>query len=163
MTSAPSGSSPRWRGKRPASDRARLHRRLIPALAGKTVRRPGGSRSPGAHPRAGGENALAEFGVLYDVGSSPRWRGKHGRAGFAVRITGLIPALAGKTAQLGSHRCSCAAHPRAGGENRFVIEAKNCKRGSSPRWRGKLAQRLGIGHKVGLIPALAGKTPWLGE
>ena len=50
------------------------------------------------------------------------------------------------------------AHPRAGGENKPVSNAKPVTGGSSPRGRGK--QRIGLQseEKGGLIPARAGKT-----
>ena len=52
------------------------------------------------------------------------------------------------------------AHPRAGGENKPVSNAKPVTGGSSPRGRGK--QRIGLQseEKGGLIPARAGKTLW---
>ena len=50
------------------------------------------------------------------------------------------------------------AHPRAGGENRKTHPLRAPHSGSSPRGRGKRAERLpAVAHK-GLIPARAGKT-----
>ena len=71
---------------------------------------------------------------------------------------GLIPAWAGKTANNDSYNASDMAHPRVGGENGKLDDAKHTLTGSSPRGRGKLA----IGDRLrlvrGLIPAWAGKT-----
>ena len=73
------GSSPRGRGKPRSQTPAMGAKRLIPARAGKTLIEGFESGDKRAHPRAGGENALA--GILYGGarGSSPRGRGK--RAG----------------------------------------------------------------------------------
>ena len=53
---------------------------------------------------------------------------------------------------------SQAAHPRAGGENRGLIEALGEAQGSSPRGRGKLGVLITTSAGGGLIPARAGKT-----
>ena len=50
-----------------------------------------------AHPRAGGENKRSCRAVDIDIGSSPRWRGKHNRIPQHPAHVRLIPALAGKT------------------------------------------------------------------
>ena len=52
------GSSPLTRGKLGAHDRAREPRRLIPAHAGKTLRRVSDVDTTAAHPRSRGENIL---------------------------------------------------------------------------------------------------------
>ena len=94
------GSSPLTRGKlkAPAHDHHRLG--LIPAHAGKTVRTVRRVRSPWAHPRSRGENALV-IGVLKARGgSSPLTRGKLPGPRAGVTMGGLIPAHAGKTANL---------------------------------------------------------------
>ncbi|ERH21260.1 hypothetical protein HMPREF1980_02374 [Actinomyces sp. oral taxon 172 str. F0311] len=70
------GSSPRGRGKRVDGVDDEIHRRLIPARAGKTHpprRRP--ALSP-AHPRVGGENDAERQIMNLQDGSSPRRRGK---------------------------------------------------------------------------------------
>ena len=50
------------------------------------------------------------------------------------------------------------AHPRAGGENDERAYDTRVATGSSPRGRGKPAQRVCEGHDIRLIPARAGKT-----
>ena len=92
-----SGSSPRGRGKPPATQADWCERRLIPARAGKTHpprRRP--ALSP-AHPRVDGENATQRHMRRAKSGSSPRRRGKRRRAANHEPPGRLIPALAGKT------------------------------------------------------------------
>ena len=75
------GSSPRMRGK-PQGSRSR-HREggLIPAHAGKTLRRLSARMSMPAHPRACGENSETDESRVEGSGSSPRMRGKLNRLG----------------------------------------------------------------------------------
>ena len=100
LISRPSrGSSPLTRGKHARGLRARCHRRLIPAHAGKTSRsgRVVGMRR--AHPRSRGENRRVRPRLPVWRGSSPLTRGKLTRAAPDVMISRLIPAHAGKTRQ----------------------------------------------------------------
>ena len=92
-----SGSSPRVRGKPLRCHVRRVDHRLIPACAGKTVATfPIASRN-GAHPRVCGENTQQLRLAHPQQGSSPRVRGKPMSATTTSRLTGLIPACAGKT------------------------------------------------------------------
>ena len=74
--SCTTGSSPRGRGKLKTGAELLWNGRLIPAWAGKTVCALFAHRSPGAHPRVGGENPKSPSNGLLDPGSSPRGRGK---------------------------------------------------------------------------------------
>ena len=172
------GSSPRVRGKLVGMLDANRSGGLIPARAGKTLRRARGMCVPWAHPRACGENVKAKLVdwvtaahpracgenlhlVTVDeawAGSSPRVRGKPHRADRGRPRTRLIPARAGKTP--GSRlrlRCS-RPHPRACGENSSSLRAWRRARGSSPRVRGKHHLRPVKDASLRLIPARAGKT-----
>ena len=111
------GSSPRGRGKRVSLKSSRPRRRLIPARAGKTAAHNLCVAGVPAHPRAGGENDLTEPNIELMPGSSPRGRGKPYSTVASVRLTGLIPARAGKTTTPRSVTPPLQAHPRAGGEN----------------------------------------------
>ena len=135
-----------------------LGRGLIPARAGKTSTRLWMRTPSGAHPRAGGENHGVESTVANQVGSSPRGRGKLTVPDRAVRMSGLIPARAGKTAYSCPHGSRSAAHPRAGGENHRRRLGIRLTRGSSPRGRGKPARLIRRQARIRLIPARAGKT-----
>ena len=94
---APSGSSPRVRGKLARLRRSRAGARLIPARAGKTGSGGGRCGAVRAHPRACGENGRIGVPVSLASGSSPRVRGKRQVAEGRTPSHGLIPARAGKT------------------------------------------------------------------
>ena len=74
--SAPSGSSPRMRGKRGLIASLCYYRRLIPAYAGKTGEYVHTVEFNTAHPRVCGENVVIDHGDGHRTGSSPRMRGK---------------------------------------------------------------------------------------
>ncbi|EFW09846.1 hypothetical protein HMPREF9005_1170 [Actinomyces sp. oral taxon 178 str. F0338] len=92
--------------------------RLIPACAGKTTRCWRTMIPAEAHPRACGENEYHHDLAVLGAGSSPRVRGKRGRACARVHVDGLIPARAGKTSAPRRRCRPRPAHPRACGENR---------------------------------------------
>ena len=132
------GSSPLTRGKPGDRHGAGRRRRLIPAHAGKTMKK-----------------ADAE---ALKQGSSPLTRGKPHFGDFAAKAGRLIPAHAGKTYQPGPPRSLPRAHPRSRGENPPSHRTCTTGPGSSPLTRGK--PRI-AGHRHcgrGLIPAHAGKT-----
>jgi len=152
------GSSPRWRGAPGAAGTGLRRRGLIPALAGSTNVSQSADHMSWAHPRVGGEHDRPERWPVMGVGSSPRWRGAHGRVDDEGPPGGLIPALAGSTRTGSGGRRNCRAHPRVGGEHPAPVWVRSQVRGSSPRWRGAPSQD-GAGHSDGgLIPALAGST-----
>ena len=152
------GSSPRGRGKRGRGTRRCRHGGLIPARAGKTYPHSSRIAAIRAHPRAGGENAGVRDRPGLRWGSSPRGRGKRGARGGRGAGHGLIPARAGKTGDVPSHRKVRRAHPRAGGENLRAAGLRAVVVGSSPRGRGKLLRHPRCDCTHGLIPARAGKT-----
>ena len=153
-----SGSSPRGRGKRSLSLSPEEAARLIPARAGKTQADPRSRCHRPAHPRAGGENVHSWLSPDAYAGSSPRGRGKRAFARPTIRVHGLIPARAGKTASTASLSTSQPAHPRAGGENENDHLSDGKWSGSSPRGRGKRQQDRDREAAARLIPARAGKT-----
>ena len=91
------GSSPRVRGKRWNRCHPCYNSGLIPACAGKTVRRPSLSMPGWAHPRVCGENIPQHGMKCPQPGSSPRVRGKQRQGEQLAASEGLIPACAGKT------------------------------------------------------------------
>ena len=149
-TSGWEGSSPLTRGKPHASRSPRDRRRLIPAHAGKTCLRLEDRSERGAHPRSRGENVPSWLNRRRASGSSPLTRGKPLKRGVERRLTGLIPAHAGKTTTPGERPASSRAHPRSRGENRGVTMHALRHSGSSPLTRGKLS---GASHPFGTIAA----------
>ena len=132
------GSSPRGRGKRPASVYLVVFIGLIPAWAGKTT---------------GVALSATETG-----GSSPRGRGKRSLVLPASWSMRLIPAWAGKTEAGDEKGSTFEAHPRVGGENEETMRPKTFAGGSSPRGRGKRQPSRLCHRRSRLIPAWAGKT-----
>ena len=152
------GSSPLTRGKPGHHGLLRRQPGLIPAHAGKTPCRVQRAWSSRAHPRSRGENTTLPQYVLTGGGSSPLTRGKLSGRRMGVKVTGLIPAHAGKTSSRGRQRPVGAAHPRSRGENLRYRPSCGTRNGSSPLTRGK---RDGVRRNRvdgGLIPAHAGKT-----
>ena len=152
------GSSPLTRGKL----RRRLGRRgrqgLIPAHAGKTVRLRSARTRPWAHPRSRGENSILSPALERRAGSSPLTRGKPIMAPEPAKVTGLIPAHAGKTSTCSTSGGPEGAHPRSRGENTARPAAGPAAAGSSPLTRGKRSGRRYPHCARRLIPAHAGKT-----
>ena len=152
------GSSPLTRGKQPARLASWRAVGLIPAHAGKTLRRPRRRQQRGAHPRSRGENTRNHKLGLPSKGSSPLTRGKRGFVGGHAGGRGLIPAHAGKTKMLRCSSASSAAHPRSRGENPSWQRTRSRSPGSSPLTRGKQPLAKTGAFDKGLIPAHAGKT-----
>ena len=113
------GSSPLTRGKQLVIDYLNRPGGLIPAHAGKTSTRGNCPSATWAHPRSRGENSTGEYFGATSLGSSPLTRGKPIMAPEPAKVTGLIPAHAGKTGRLPRGRPRSWAHPRSRGENRF--------------------------------------------
>ena len=152
------GSSPRVRGKRPATRQRSTDTRIIPASAGQTARPRAPSSTCADHPRECGANVTLSLSVDREHGSSPRVRGKPGkaeRAGLRVRI---IPASAGQTQFAVPVRGCRPDHPRECGANGGGQIAESHGFGSSPRVRGKLVAALHHATGQRIIPASAGQT-----
>ena len=79
----------------------------------------------------------------------------------ATRSSGyprIIPAHAGQTNSRAARPARPADHPRACGANTSSIPVRNCRRGSSPRMRGKRPERRVPRRGQRIIPAHAGQT-----
>ena len=152
------GSSPLTRGKLKQLQALHDLPRLIPAHAGKTTRQQRPFLTGWAHPRSRGENARES--IVFDVGdgSSPLTRGKLRRPGARPRVSGLIPAHAGKTLVGETAPEDGRAHPRSRGENLSLSVLRTSLIGSSPLTRGKRRRASQDQTKTRLIPAHAGKT-----
>ena len=135
------GSSPLTWGKLPVLRRQLPGPGLIPAHAGKTCRSVLGQPGLRAHPRSRGENDLLVICLIGYLGSSPLTRGKRSPEAPRRRPVRLIPAHAGKTADLDTPTAQHAAHPRSRGENRMSVAVTLSGLGSSPLTRGKPRSR----------------------
>ena len=91
-------------------------------------------------------------------GSSPLTRGKPSYRHGIPRVTGLIPAHAGKTSGPGVATTVGRAHPRSRGENPIEPLNEEAEAGSSPLTRGKPCPWRPGSRPGRLIPAHAGKT-----
>ena len=85
-------------------------------------------------------------------------RGKPPAAAPSLRIGGITPADAGKTAVFVFLQYPLRDHPRGCGENAFFANLSRLKPGSPPRMRGKPTVGQTIKVKAGITPADAGKT-----
>ena len=130
------GSPPRGRGRRPVTGPRRPRPGLTPAWAGTAKAGVVTYKVGGAHPRVGGDGALADLQAAVDEGSPPRGRGRQRRCPGMGDQRGLTPAWAG-TAPIGGVW-------RLG------------EQGSPPRGRGRPGCPLGRRGLRGLTPAWAG-------
>ena len=156
------GSSPRARGAQRRERGASSRHGLIPASAGSTTCPRTFRTGSWAHPRERGEHFWLATSTRMPPGSSPRARGALLRHRPHLLLVGLIPASAGSTDSSCSASGEPGAHPRERGEHSRAVSLASCVDGSSPRARGA----LGIVHVwevvLGLIPASAGSTGFLG-
>ena len=91
------GSSPRMRGKPNGGRHIGCNDRIIPAHAGQTRSSMRRNLRQTDHPRACGANEGWWKHLARDHGSSPRMRGKHGKAEDTELTSRIIPAHAGQT------------------------------------------------------------------
>ena len=91
-------------------------------------------------------------------GSSPRVRGKVGRARRQRGGAGIIPAGAGKSRNEKNELCLVVDHPRGCGEKLLKQNNLRPNDGSSPRVRGKVLWVSILVFSAGIIPAGAGKS-----
>ena len=152
------GSSPRLRGTRRPATEHRLDQRFIPAFAGNTANRPGGSGPPPVHPRVCGEHGPCCSGNERPCGSSPRLRGTPATTATYSSRWRFIPAFAGNTPGCRAGWSTRTVHPRVCGEHVLNLSLSGSAFGSSPRLRGTLGEG-GLHVSVRrFIPAFAGNT-----
>ena len=152
------GLSPRVRGK-PAASAANLCRsRSIPACAGEAGH--SARRRPGyeVYPRVCGGSPAVLVSLSRRQGLSPRVRGKRGRLCAAQLVERSIPACAGEAIVYGDLWLSRRVYPRVCGGSPPGRHSGRCRRGLSPRVRGKLATAGVKAGGQGSIPACAGEA-----
>ena len=152
------GSSPLVRGGHVRVGAPVGGRRLIPARAGRTLRRSRGCMRAPAHPRSCGADRHAAVPQVVGHGSSPLVRGgPHPGGGWRQRRR-LIPARAGRTHSGMSGSSPHEAHPRSCGADRPGMSPAVHGPGSSPLVRGGRQPLVRGAGVVRLIPARAGRT-----
>ena len=157
LATAP-GSSPLSRGILDTGHIQNTLDRIIPALAGNTLRHWPRSSERRDHPRSRGEYKGRGCARSPPRGSSPLSRG--------IRRLGLehpgeeriIPALAGNTMSGRGSDMAVRDHPRSRGEYRPIWRSPTSATGSSPLSRGIQCCGAEWFRAVGIIPALAGNT-----
>ena len=85
-------------------------------------------------------------------------RGTQDYGGWREYGGGIIPAYAGNTKLHGLLVAEVGDHPRVCGEHRVLSLNRSVNRGSSPRMRGTLFDRIHRMRGPGIIPAYAGNT-----
>ncbi len=153
----PAGPSPRGRGNPSVSTICSDIIGAIPAWAGKPMVARIQARSPGGHPRVGGETQAALECGLSAAGPSPRGRGNPTSSRFRRWRRGAIPAWAGKPCLDLRCRQRHRGHPRVGGETGARRKLPGPWEGPSPRGRGNLSKEWRARLMKRAIPAWAGK------
>ena len=116
------GSSPLSRGILQQAAILGLDLRIIPALAGNTLKNPGTTVATRDHPRSRGEYLFSGAMGVGNAGSSPLSRGIHGFSESKLLKVRIIPALAGNTRYRSAPASSSGDHPRSRGEYAGSIE-----------------------------------------
>ena len=152
------GSSPRTRGTVRDDPPTTLTGRFIPAHAGNSTATGTQPTQTTVHPRARGEQVVAQSQYFATDGSSPRTRGTVSDPDCCDGYWRFIPAHAGNSAPPIHSMVTQPVHPRARGEQCAGNEQGRSTRGSSPRTRGTGAF-IGQLRQVGrFIPAHAGNS-----
>ena len=152
------GSSPRVRGTLEQPVLAGLHAGIIPACAGNTFVVLSLHIYSRDHPRVCGEHQRRQGNSLLGRGSSPRVRGTLAWLLSVHGASGIIPACAGNTWQIGGSDMGVRDHPRVCGEHHDGPHVRGRHCGSSPRVRGTRFLRSVESGPPGIIPACAGNT-----
>ena len=131
---------------------------IIPARAGFTRGLRRLRCAPTDHPRSRGVYDRDAAGSRAAGGSSPLARGLPTPRPGSTRMTRIIPARAGFTAEASRSAPMAADHPRSRGVYQRVDRETGQPMGSSPLARGLRATRRLPGSAVRIIPARAGFT-----
>jgi len=152
------GLSPRTRGKRGDTGSSGLDFRSIPAYAGETFRSRPACKKMEVYPRVRGGNFWEINPYFFEVGLSPRTRGKLIDGCLLFRGKRSIPAYAGETHGAVASRMAWQVYPRVRGGNISTRAIARIPHGLSPRTRGKRGRPLGRRWAARSIPAYAGET-----
>ena len=151
------GSPPHGRGKDVLPNSLTCPVWITPAWAGKRCQRCNKLSISQDHPRMGGEKSPCHAVHQRRQGSPPHGRGKVGKGKCGVKLAGITPAWAGKSAPQSGPGRYAQDHPRMGGEKLRAGITARPKGGSPPHGRGKADLRQSRGSHEGITPAWAGK------
>ena len=114
-------------------------------------------RSIAVYPRVCGGTGVGEEDIMAAAGLSPRVRRNRRVAGVAGTGGGSIPACAGEPSARSVVLSIVWVYPRVCGGTEVEPSEDFEMRGLSPRVRGNLGCRAGVGDGDGSIPACAGE------
>ena len=154
-----SGLSPRVRGKPPAGRTRTNQQRSIPACAGEAPTAAAATRPAAVYPRVCGGSRPIIVRTIVPIGLSPRVRGKRRHSRRVAAGGRSIPACAGEAVPLSRSGGRRRVYPRVCGGSRPARRAGWCRRGLSPRVRGKRGWRCRWRGCPWSIPACAGEAP----
>ena len=151
---------------------------ITPACAGSTWP-PRGGLDDTDHPRMRGEHKTSSSISTTALGSPPHARGARGAAVHGILLSGITPACAGSTTEVGDITYNNGDHPRMRGEHTGLdpllvvpvgitpaCAGSTCPRsnapvfgfGSPPHARGARALARGQPDRLRITPACAGST-----
>ncbi len=152
------GASPRARGRRPTVLHQTPREWSIPAGAGSTRRSSSVPQWGTEHPRGRGVDSGVAVSGPHPEGASPRARGRPGPSSSVSCCHRSIPAGAGSTKCKDCGLVAPPEHPRGRGVDRAGRRPEGCRRGASPRARGRPPRTLFRRDPRRSIPAGAGST-----
>ena len=151
-------TSPHTRGKLSRSPLGRSLFRNIPAYAGKAFQNTQLQEQWQKHPRIRGESPSFSDQRVDKQETSPHTRGKPKFRWLRLRVSGNIPAYAGKACKCFVEIWLSKKHPRIRGESRERVQELKAAKETSPHTRGKPRQAAIESGDFRNIPAYAGKA-----
>ncbi len=136
--------------------------RITPARAGKTRGMPDCIMTKGDHPRSRGKDSKSSATVCSNLGSPPLARERLPRLAPAPVAPGITPARAGKTFPTVLEVLFQGDHPRSRGKDSTASKVLTMVTGSPPLARERHANIQRFNKSIGITPARAGKTAYLG-
>ena len=152
------GSPPRVRERPGFGAPSAGRRRITPACAGKTAKRPPPPARVGDHPRVCGKDSRRMIFLMMSEGSPPRVRERRLLRWTGHGGPGITPACAGKTLPRESRTLGRTDHPRVCGKDRVNAAISRNGLGSPPRVRERRPYTSRRFDSARITPACAGKT-----
>ena len=109
------------------------------------------------YPRECGATYVCRPATKPEHGLSPRVRGNRGGVGYAMALTGSIPASAGQPSTSATSTSPRWVYPRECGATSIIHRTPSGWGGLSPRVRGNPLSAHPVRPQIGSIPASAGQ------